>query len=226
MQLTISNHGTFYFAQLGALYVMAGDKPNAAKVAESYFQSTYTLQIEADGNQPLEADRTRPFHYLAYNLAAIITVGRIGQYAGYNGWDTKTQAGGTIVKAAEYAMNFPVRTETESELFPVVGAMAAIYGDSDNKYATWLDKQSNGDYVEDASFVWNQPLSDMGQANGTFLTYAGPTGGTATLRAGVRPTGGTNSNPQASHEGINSSASKSAFSWIGLTALAVATLLA
>jgi hypothetical protein len=29
-------------------------------------------QINADGDQPLESARTRPYHYLAYTLAAMI----------------------------------------------------------------------------------------------------------------------------------------------------------
>jgi len=88
-------------------------------------------------------------------------------------------------------MNFPVNGETASELYPVIGAIAAIYGDADNKYANWLNNQSRGDYVDDASFLWNQPLADNGNSRGTYVTFAAAGGGTGTISAGVRPTGGT-----------------------------------
>jgi hypothetical protein len=38
----------------------------------NYFQGIYQNQIVANGDQPLESVRTRPFHYRAYNAAAII----------------------------------------------------------------------------------------------------------------------------------------------------------
>lgn len=67
-----SNHGSFYYTQLASLYVIAGDKANAAATADEYFKTLFMGQIDANGDQPLESARTRPYHYLAYNLAAII----------------------------------------------------------------------------------------------------------------------------------------------------------
>ncbi|CAL1703088.1 unnamed protein product [Somion occarium] len=138
-----NNHGSFYFNQLAALQILVGDKDGAKKTIDDYFNGIYLGQVTADGNQPLESARTRPYHYRAYNLAAMITNARLGSYVGYNAWNTTT-------------------TKAASELYPVVGAVASTYGDPDGKYANFLLKNAGQSYPSDASFLWNQPLSDSG----------------------------------------------------------------
>lgn len=44
----------------------------ARAVLQSYFANQFQEQIIASGEQPLEAVRTRPFHYRCFNLEAII----------------------------------------------------------------------------------------------------------------------------------------------------------
>ena len=58
-----SNHGSFYFVQLASLYLIANDKNGALNATQFYFDHAYQQQINATGEQPLEAIRTRPYHY-------------------------------------------------------------------------------------------------------------------------------------------------------------------
>lgn len=212
-----NNHGSFYYTQLAALYLITGDNDNAVATAKEYFEGKFTSQILENGDQPLESARTRPYHYLAYNLAAIITTGRIAEYAGANFWNSTATSGVGIEKAAEFAMAYPPGVDKADELFPIIAAIGSIFGDPDGKYADWLNSQSQGKYVSDASFLWNQPLSDSGNAKGSFITFAG-VGGTNTLSAGATPTGGTakkGANPSASLAAMTSAAgAKTGFSWI------------
>lgn len=85
-----SNHGTFFYNQLAALQILVGDKDGARGSLQAYFNGIYQNQIQANGEQvisvkigtllfsliiprqPEEAQRTRPYHYRAYNLAAMI----------------------------------------------------------------------------------------------------------------------------------------------------------
>lgn len=189
-EISVNNHGSFYACQLASLYLISDDKPSAAATIQKYFDGLWKNQVDADGAQPYELARTRPYHYLAYNLAAMITAARIGEYAGVNVWDSVSAKGGTIQKACEYAMNYDPKNETASELFPVVAAVAAHYGDPDGKYANWLNVKTNGEYIRDASYLWTQPLSDSGRAVPTWITFARG-GQTGTISAGARPTGGT-----------------------------------
>lgn len=86
-----SNHGSFYPNQIAALKILSGDIVGAKTVLQSYFDNQFQDQIVASGEQvsltrhsfssawvltrsskPLEAVRTRPFHYRCFNLEAMI----------------------------------------------------------------------------------------------------------------------------------------------------------
>lgn len=67
-----NNHGSFYFSQLASIQVLVGDYAGARETLQQFFSGIYLNQITANGEQPLEAIRTRPYHYRAYNSAAII----------------------------------------------------------------------------------------------------------------------------------------------------------
>ncbi|KLT42263.1 chondroitin AC/alginate lyase [Cutaneotrichosporon oleaginosum] len=189
-EASVNNHGTFYSAQLAALQLITNDTQDAAATIQKYFDGHFKHQIKLDGSQPYELNRTRPYHYLAYNLAAMVTAARIGEYAGINVWDTKSDEGATIQTACDFAMNYDPKNELPDELYPVVAAVAAHYGDPDGKYSGWLNQKTNGQYVTEPSFFWTQPLSDSGNAVPTFVTFARG-GRTGTITPGTRPTGGT-----------------------------------
>jgi len=130
-------------------------------------------QIDANGEQPLEAVRTRPYHYRSYNLAAMIVNARLGDYLGQHSfWNKTTTKGGTIKTALDFAMTVPPGQDTADELYPDIAAIAATYGDPDGKYAAFL---ANGDnqYPAQPYFLWDQPLSDSNLAAAT-PTAGGP----------------------------------------------------
>ncbi|KAI0074707.1 chondroitin AC/alginate lyase [Panus rudis PR-1116 ss-1] len=177
---SLNNHGSFYFNQLASLQILIGDTDGAKKTLEDFFTGIYLGQIAKDGNQPFESERTRPYHYRAYNLAAMITNARLAEYVGYNAWNVTSKEGATIQSACDYAMAH-FGTDAASELYPVVGAVAAVYGDPDGKYAKFLLQNNGKDYPADASFLWNQPLSDSGLVD-TSISVTGnqTTGGGST----------------------------------------------
>lgn len=55
--LSGSNHGSFYYNQLASLYLLLDDEANAKKTVEEYFTGIFQGQINANGEQPLEAVR-------------------------------------------------------------------------------------------------------------------------------------------------------------------------
>jgi len=181
-----NNHGSFYYTQLAALKLIANDQAGAKQVVQSYFSSIYLNQISANGDQPLESARTRPYHYRAYNLAAMITTSKIGAEVGLDTWNIKTKEGSNIQSACDYAMTISATTSNEAdyaaELYPAVAAVAAHYGDPTGKYAKFLAK-ADATYPEQPYFFWYQPLSDSGlvaELNKTATTTSGAaTGGTS-----------------------------------------------
>jgi len=156
-----NNHGSFYFNQIGALKILVGDNNGAVSVLGEYFNGIYKNQINASGEQPLEAARTRPYHYRAYNLAAMITNARLAEYAGWDVYQQTSSSGGTIQKALDFAMTTDPKDEAAAELFPNVAAVGAIYGDNSGNYASFLSRVEQA-YPAEPYFLWNQPLSDSG----------------------------------------------------------------
>lgn len=61
----------FYYNQVTALKLILKDKAGAKALLEEFFSGPYLNMIDANGEQPLEAERSRPYHYRSYNLAAL-----------------------------------------------------------------------------------------------------------------------------------------------------------
>ncbi|XP_006455104.1 hypothetical protein AGABI2DRAFT_226405 [Agaricus bisporus var. bisporus H97] len=164
-QSAANNHGTFFYNQLASLKILLGDFAGARNVTDMYFNGIYMNQIVEGGEQPLEAIRTRPYHYRAYNLAAMITNARLAQYADRNApsmWNKTTEEGSTIKDALDYAMTISPSASHEDnyaqELYLNVAAVASVYGDPDGKYATFLD-QKEPQFVQEPFYLWNQPFA-------------------------------------------------------------------
>ncbi|KAJ3574879.1 hypothetical protein NP233_g1459 [Leucocoprinus birnbaumii] len=159
-----NNHGSFYFNQLAALKILLGDLDGARNVTDTFFSTLYPAQIIKGGEQPFEAVRTRPYHYRAYNLAAMITNARLAEYAKPSApvWNETTTQGATIQDALDFAMTISPSASGESayadELYPNVAAVASVYGDPDGKYAAFLSK-GDPQFTLEANYLWDQPFA-------------------------------------------------------------------
>lgn len=98
-------------------------------------------QITATGEQPFEAARTHPYHYRAYNIAAMVVMARIGDYLGQKFWTKPTKFGGNIQKAVDvamYATMLPDGDGPASEIYSSIAAVVSVYGDPTGKYTKFL----------------------------------------------------------------------------------------
>ena len=138
-----NNHVTFFYNQLIALYILVGDIQSAQQAANAYFTGPFMEQIDASGEQPLEAKRTRPFHYRCFNVEAMIANAKLADNLALNMWSAQSSGGATIQTAVDYMMTLDASDEDITELAPHVAAVAAAYGDPDGKYATWLSSSDN-----------------------------------------------------------------------------------
>ncbi|KAG9126103.1 hypothetical protein FRC07_004872 [Ceratobasidium sp. 392] len=153
-----NNHGSFYPNQIAALKILIGDFPGAQAVLQAYFANQFQEQVIGSGEQPLEAVRTRPFHYRCFNLEAIITNAKLGDYIGVNLWDYKSKYGATIQTAVDYLMSLDPNGEKVEEALPHVAAVAAAYGDPEGKYA-WYLKNGNRNYAKKPFWFYDQPAA-------------------------------------------------------------------
>ncbi|KAG9086917.1 hypothetical protein FS749_003284 [Ceratobasidium sp. UAMH 11750] len=182
-----NNHGSFWYNQLASLQILVGDTASAKKTIQEYFSGIYMNQIAANGDQPLETARPRPYHYRAYNLAAMIVNARLGQYLGLTTWRTPSKANTTIQDACNYAMTFTASQSNEdgydSELYPDVAAVGAIYGDPDEKYAKWLAGRDPS-FPGQPYFLWDQPLSNEGLSGAPNVSASGTASGVGPVKTG------------------------------------------
>jgi hypothetical protein len=100
-----NNHGSWFAATLASFALFIGDEALARKTVETV-KARIAWQIEADGRQPLELDRTRGMSYSLFNLNALLTVATIGDKVGVNLWEFQSKDGRSIRKAFEYLAPF------------------------------------------------------------------------------------------------------------------------
>ncbi|KAJ6604459.1 chondroitin AC/alginate lyase [Mycena vulgaris] len=152
-----NNHASFYCAQLASVKFSLGDNAGAIQILKGFFQGQFMNQIAASGEQPLEAVRTRPWHYRCFNLEAMITMAKLGDQLGINFWAAQSRYKSTIQTALDFVMKQDPKDEDVTEVLPHVAAIAAAYGDPTGKYAAFLGQTTPGDYKSQSFWFYDQP---------------------------------------------------------------------
>lgn len=96
-----NNHGTFYDFILASLALHLDMK----ELAEQVFASTAKRslkQIEADGSQPHELDRTRPYHYSVFNLYAFASIAKLAKQADSQYFKPQSAEAKQVINANNY----------------------------------------------------------------------------------------------------------------------------
>ena len=74
------------------------------------------------------------------NAIFLQTNAKLGDQVGVNFWSTKSKYGATIQDALNFVMSKGPGKEDITDIFPLVAAVAAAYGDSNGKYDAYLRK--------------------------------------------------------------------------------------
>ena len=163
-----NNHGTFYDVQV-ASYALFLDRPEAArKVVEAAKEKRIALQIESDGSQPLELERTKAFSYSVGNLAGLMSLARLGEHVGVDLWRYETADGRSIRRALDYLTPYGLGEKKwpyqqingfdATIYYPLLRIAASKYPDAAYRE---LFAQTPALDDADAAILWQSPLEPI-----------------------------------------------------------------
>jgi Alginate lyase len=101
-----NNHGNWYDVQAGAIALYLGKTDFARQLAETAKTKRVGVQIEPDGEQPLEEARTKSFGYCAFSLEALMNLAAEAQTVSVDLWDYKSPRGVSMRGALDYLVPF------------------------------------------------------------------------------------------------------------------------
>ena len=134
-----NNHGTFYDVQAVRIALVIGRLDPAKRILEEAKQRRIAVQIDPEGKQPLELDRTTSFSYSRFNLFALTELATLGEHVGVDLWNFTTDDGRSIRKAIDYMLPYAdvppkpwplpqIKDKHESEFMPIFRLATLAYG--------------------------------------------------------------------------------------------------
>jgi hypothetical protein len=140
-----NNHGTYYDVQTISFALFLGKNDLAKQIAETAKEQRIALQVEPDGRQPLELERTKAWSYSIMNLDGLMQLARLAGNVDADLWSYKTKDGRSIRAALEYLYPYAIegRPWTYQQIegfnaksfFPLMRRAAVHYQDQKFKAA-------------------------------------------------------------------------------------------
>jgi hypothetical protein len=106
-----NNHGTFYEMQISTIALFCGE----TAIAEQTFKKGFARlawQIEPDGKQPLELERTAALGYSTFNLEAWCMFASAAATKNIDYWNYATADGRSLKKAIDYLIPYVIDGKT------------------------------------------------------------------------------------------------------------------
>ena len=97
-----NNHGTWYDVQIAAFAHFVGKSDIAKKVLSEMPNARIAKQIEPDGSQPRELERTQAWSYSLFNLEALFDAAAMASKLGIDLWSYESPDKRGIRKALDW----------------------------------------------------------------------------------------------------------------------------
>lgn len=143
-----NNHGTWFDVQAASFALFIGRNELAKSILETAKQKRIARQVEPDGREPLELERTKAWSYSLFNLDALMTLAELGEHVGVDLWHYQTADGRSLRRALEYLYPFAAGEKKwdyqelggvePQRLFPLMRRAAFAY--DDGKFRAMMSK--------------------------------------------------------------------------------------
>jgi hypothetical protein len=102
-----NNHGTLYDVQTMRIALVLGQMDLAGQIARAAKEKRIAVQIEPDGRQPLELERTTSLSYSHFNLEAMFMLATLSEHAGVDLWHCQLGNGqNAMAKALDFLLPY------------------------------------------------------------------------------------------------------------------------
>ena len=146
-QQTKNNHGTYYDLQIASFALFIGNTDLAIKTVTDS-KKRIAVQIEENGKQPLELERTNAYSYSTMNLEGWFNMAILGDKVGVNLWNYTNTNGGNLNKALNWII--PYAFEEKKREYKQINNYK-----TDNMYRLLIiaSKKYQGNYLEKAGLI-------------------------------------------------------------------------
>ncbi len=102
-----NNHGTLYDVQTMRIALVLGRMELARQIAEAVGPKRIAVQIQPDGRQPLELERTAAFGYSHLNLEGLFMLATLAEHVGVDLWHYRLPGGQcALAKALDFLLPY------------------------------------------------------------------------------------------------------------------------
>jgi hypothetical protein len=104
-----NNHGTWYDVLVSSLAIFVGRNKLAEIILSDVPKNRYSVQIDSEGKQPYELDRTRSYHYSVMNLTGLFYLALIAEKRGIDLWSYPLDNNPSLRRALDFLLPYALK---------------------------------------------------------------------------------------------------------------------